>query len=238
MGNLEPALADINKAIDLSPSISKFYFVRARIYESLSRLEPALQDMTTVIRHEPGNAEAYRRRADLSLALSRYDAAVADYTRAIERNVGDAWCYVSRAQAYELAHKYLEARDDFERALQLDPTNVDVLNACAWLLATCPEDRVRSGPQAFAHASRACELTQWKNPALLDTLAAACAERGDFDAAVKWEAKAIGLKRDDAAYARDAQSRLEKYRALEPYRDEPARDSPPAQPTEPVPQSE
>ena len=51
---------------------------------------------------------------------------------------------------------------------------------------------------------------------LLDPLAAACAETGDFDAAVKWEEKAIDLA-PDGVKKDDYRARLELYRAGKPY---------------------
>ena len=65
-------------------------------------------------------------------------------------------------------------------------------------------------------------MTNWKDAALLDTLAAAYAESGDFDAAVKWQKKAMDLLPKDAERDRkDYGSRLELYRAKKPYREMP-----------------
>ena len=53
---------------------------------------------------------------------------------------------------------------------------------------------------------------------MLDTLAAAYAEAGDFDSAVKWETKAIELESDAHEKAEYAE-RLKLYRDKKPYRD-------------------
>ena len=65
-------------------------------------------------------------------------------------------------------------------------------------------------------------MTDWKDADYLDTLAAAYAEAGDFDAAVKWQEKALGLlAKDDEQNRKDFDARLTLYRAKKPYREEP-----------------
>jgi serine/threonine-protein kinase len=77
---------------------------------------------------------------------------------------------------------------------------------------------VRNGERARDCATRACELTEWAIPGFLDTLAAACAECGEFDDAVRWQEKAIDLLDDDETRRADYRSRLERYRAGRPVR--------------------
>ena len=67
------------------------------------------------------------------------------------------------------------------------------------------------------HATKACQLSEWKDIDALDTLAAAYAESGDFADAVKWQTKARDLApANDKA---DLQSRLGLYQAHKPYRE-------------------
>ena len=62
-------------------------------------------------------------------------------------------------------------------------------------------------------------MTDWKYASYLDTLAAAYAEAGDFDAAVKWQEKALELlSKADEGFRKGMDSRLELYRVKQPYR--------------------
>ncbi len=74
------------------------------------------------------------------------------------------------------------------------------------------------GKRAVAAATKACELTEWKAPLMLDTLAAAYAEAGDFERAVKWQTKANELYSDPKEKT-EGERRLKLYQAKQPYRD-------------------
>ena len=58
------------------------------------------------------------------------------------------------------------------------------MNDLAWVLATSPEASLRNGKEAVQLARQAVKLGGGKQPALLDTLAAAYAEAGQFPDAV------------------------------------------------------
>src|SRR5258708_24767678 len=108
---------------------------------------------------------------------------------------------------------------DYEAALRIDAKSATRHNQIAWRLAVSPNDRVRNGKRAVEIATQACELSGWKNGNMLDTLAAAYAETGQFAEAIRWQEKAL----EDAGFARSSgpamRQRLELYRAGKPYRD-------------------
>jgi Flp pilus assembly protein TadD len=119
--------------------------------------------------------------------------------------------------------QYGRALDDYTRAIRLDPKDPRSHDGRGWLYATCPDPRYRDGKRAVASATRACELTGWKNAGMIDSLAAAYAEAGDFGAAARWEAKAIGLLADrNGARHKAFASRLRQYEGGKPYREETA----------------
>ena len=106
---------------------------------------------------------------------------------------------------------------DHLAAHEIDPDDAATLNHLAWLRATCPLDEVRDGAAAVRDATRACELTEYGTPGYLDTLAAAHAESGRFEDAVRWQEKAIKLVAGD--HRADYEARLALYKAGKAYRD-------------------
>ena len=93
-----------------------------------------------------------------------------------------------------------------------------LLNHLAWLRAACPADDIRDAAAAVRDATRANELTGYDRPGYLDTLAAAYAEAGRFEEAVRWQEKAAGLVPPDERPGYEA--RLALYRAGKAYREE------------------
>jgi hypothetical protein len=106
----------------------------------------------------------------------------------------------------------------------------------ARILAASPVAAVRDGKRAVAEATIACQLTHGKDPDCLDALAAACAEAGDFDSAVKWETQAIDLEQERNRHTVDFQKefrmrdRLSLYKRRQPYRVKPDDGDPPRPP--------
>jgi tetratricopeptide (TPR) repeat protein len=126
----------------------------------------------------------------------------------------------------------LEAIDHGRKALQWEsdwPLLAAEANWLARVLATYPDGAIRNGREAVELANKACQITNGRDPQALDTLAAALAETGKFDDAMRIEQRAIDIKQ--AAMAPKAPStmpaleemtkRLKLYESRQPYREEP-----------------
>jgi tetratricopeptide (TPR) repeat protein len=130
--------------------------------------------------------------------------------------------YYNRAENMIIDGRFDGAISDYEEAVRVDPGYAPAFDGLAWLRATCMVAEFRDGVKAVEQATKACELTNFKKTRYIGTLAAAYAETGDFDSAVKWQKKAIDLLTEKQEYlSADFEERLKLYQSGKPYRESP-----------------
>jgi tetratricopeptide (TPR) repeat protein/thiol-disulfide isomerase/thioredoxin len=131
--------------------------------------------------------------------------------------------------SFELANsqiadgKIADAIASLRQTLKLRPDWPIAANNLAWILATCPDASLRDGKEAVAIATNVCKETDYKYASGLSTLAAAHAETGDFDSAMKHVASAIAVatERKQPQHRIDAYfKRQELYQAKKPQFDQ------------------
>ena len=116
--------------------------------------------------------------------------------------------------------RYAEAAAEYERAIQMDPASAHACRGSAWLLATCPDDSVRDAGLAVQRAQMAMRIDGREDSMTIDTLAAAQASGGDFDAATNTLARDRAAPQNEVAAYED---RLLMYQHGKPYRISPLR---------------
>jgi Flp pilus assembly protein TadD len=126
-----------------------------------------------------------------------------------------------------LVNVNIKARDPsgvvqaYWKALQFKPDAPKLLNNLAWILATNPDDKIRDGAKAVELAEKACNLTRYRQPAFIGTLAAAYAEAGRFPDAISAAQQACDIAAAGGMTAVQNKNRelLDLYRASRAYRD-------------------
>ena len=88
----------------------------------------------------------------------------------------------------------------------------------AWILATCPDAKVRNGELAVIAATRACDASGGRDPRCVATLAAAYAESSDFTSALRYQQKAMELLDSKSPDTREYRRALLRYHGKKPYR--------------------
>lgn len=110
---------------------------------------------------------------------------------------------------------YYEALRWFEKGTSQGAVACE--NCLAWLLATCPNDKIRDGKRAVDIAEQV--VARSPSAANVDTLAAAYAEVGRFDRAIATQQEALRmLNNADVARVQDYGRRLDSYRSNIPWR--------------------
>jgi hypothetical protein len=104
--------------------------------------------------------------------------------------------------------------------LRLDPKHISTLNSLAWVLATCPDSKVRDGKRAVALGKQLNDLMKWKVASGLDTLAAGHAEMSDFAEAVRIQKMALDDNKLTPQARTEYQARLKLYEQNKPYRED------------------
>src|SRR4029079_16488304 len=136
------------------------------------------------------------------------------YTELVRLVPDDAVGHAELAQNLLKQKKPALAVSHWREALRLRPEvtmkagNVAWANNLAWILATNPDSKLRSGGEATKLPRQACEAVQYKDPSLLDTLAAALAEVGEYDEAIKISQQQIDLAKGEQKAIADVQARI------------------------------
>lgn len=216
------AVADEDADLDAYARLARL----GRAAEEKHDYATARRNFDVGVQRYPKNAFAYWNRGTFFMARHEYALALQDFDKAVVLHPV-VWTYARwRGSAYAKLGKYDLALADFNKILSFQPFDEltgELLNQRAWIEATCPDARYRNGKRGIADARFAVRFgTSYQKANYLDTLAAAYAEAGDFDAAIKYEEQAIAAQ---TKYYKlfDPDERLAAFRQHRPYRDQPSK---------------
>jgi tetratricopeptide (TPR) repeat protein len=217
------AEADLSNAIRLVPDNIDYLTARAMLYRRLQRPYDEIADLTQALQSHPQNETLLLFRGRAYRLMKDYARAITDFTELI-RLTQAGGAYKERARTYFRDGQYALSLADYKQGAVLGGTVHSDVRPLAWLLATCPDPIYRDGLGAIAEAAKDCEQNGNQNSQLLDTLAAAYAEAGQFDQAVHYQRQAVAVHDDkDPEWQTQLETRLELYAHHQPYREEPKR---------------
>ncbi len=216
-GDYAEACSLLKRVVRKAPTHVEAHELLAAICWKQGMFEQAATSLQQVVALDPDNSEAARRLGEVMLGQGRAAEAIECFDRCLQHCADDAVAHLRLAQAYEATNETRLAVDQYRRALDLRSDCAAAANNLAWLLATQSHLSSNDNQEALRWAQHACELTRFKDPITLDTLAVAQAASGKFQRAAATASMAVALAQQSGAtnLAERISHRRAAYRASE-----------------------
>ncbi|MHC2068623.1 tetratricopeptide repeat protein [Bremerella sp. T1] len=196
------ALQDVERALAADTGNMQALLIRATLYAQEGKFAEAIRDLEALQIRNSENATITLQLATLYQAAKRPRKAVEVYNQVLKLEPENVNAMRGKGDALLSYGKHAEAVETYLNALKIqEDEEGGILNNLAWVMATSTNDNVRDGEKALKYAVEACEATDYSQAHILSTLAAAHAEKGEFDEARKWSKKAVEVAGGDEAAA-------------------------------------
>jgi tetratricopeptide (TPR) repeat protein len=211
------AWSDLDRAAELGSNDVIVPILRGQILLEKKDTKRAHDAFVSALKADPSRHDAYLGLASVYLMRGQAKKAEAILDDAVRGDPNNPEAYGNRATFHLARGDYEKALFNLDEVIRLSPGSARAHNERAWVLATCRVERFRDVASAVESARRACELTSWKTPRYLATLAAAYSESGDFAAAAHNQERALSLLAENAAEKIEYRRLLDRYRAKKPH---------------------
>jgi len=190
-GEPDTAIKHLQEALILYPD---YFEARCNLGNTLvnkGMIHEAIVEYRQALKIKTNQAEVYRSLAKALRKQGKLEEAICHYEKAIWLDPKLAPAQNSLGEIYYQKGDFDKALAYWSEALKINPEQVSVLNNIAWLKAAYKDKNFHEPKTAVQLARKACELTNYKGPALLHTLSVAYAADGRFDEAIKTAEKAL-----------------------------------------------
>jgi tetratricopeptide (TPR) repeat protein len=220
-GERADAAAAFDQVLDLGDNAAALHRDIGQSYMARNMAAEALPHLAAALVGEPDDAELLYNVGIVELAARKPASAVSHLKRSHELNPDDADVCFQLANALHAAGQTKDALIHYRRTLTLRPGWPFATNNLAWILATHPDGSLRDGRESLRLAEVLCQADDRSDPTWLATLAAAYAEVGRFDDAVRTNERAAELAegRGQKALAKRLRDRSAALRVGRPVRE-------------------
>ena len=218
-GDHEEAIEAYQRVLKLEPRHADALANMGVALIGLQRYDEAVKRVQQAIAIDKTHAAAHNTLGLALVSGRKLDEGIEAYRKAMELDPTYVRAYENLLGILVAQRRFGEAVDVLRTALKHMPDHLELANTLAYILATCRSDDVRNGPEALELALRICQETGYRRSYMLDTLAAAHAEVGEFEKAVQAIQRAIDLiSATDPKTAQVFRERRRQYQVGKPLR--------------------
>lgn len=218
--DLAAAVEQYRKVLEIEPDNIPALVNLGTVLGAQGDVDAAIEQYQAVLQLRPNDLSIVSNFAILLLQADRAAAAEEKFRHALELDPSSPGLQLQLGEALAAQGKDAEALQIFRSLYQLQPESLRVKLSLAWLLSTSNDDDIRNGEKAIQLATSACQATSFADAKALDTLAAAYAETGDFDQAIRRaeSARRVASLDGNDELAVQINLRIRDYRKGTPYR--------------------
>lgn len=222
-GHIKEAFAYFQHALQLNPNYPEALDNVGTLLASGGRYDEAVECFRRANHIQPNSFNTLENLASALAATGHFKEAIENYRKAIQADPKHPETFLYLGMTLGQAGRIREAVVAYQTALKLNPDLPGALNNLALIRATSSDDTLRNGPEAVQLAERACQLTHFRQPQFVETLAAAYAEAGRFHEAQATAAAAARLAAAAGLTAQAERDRqwVERFRAGQPFHESP-----------------
>lgn len=222
-GNLDEAIAHYQKALEIRQEYPEAHNNLGLALAGAGKPDDAAAHFQKALEINPAYAAAHNNLGLVLARAGKLDQAIVQYQAALRSNPAYPEAHYNLADALYTRGSVAEALVHWRAVLRAEPNHLVLLNRMARVLAASPEPSVRNGAEAIVLAERAARLSGRREPAILDTLAAAYAAVGRFPEAVETARQALELaaRENQPALVEALKTRIALYEARTPLREIP-----------------
>jgi tetratricopeptide (TPR) repeat protein len=217
-GDLESALGDFDEMIRRNRADARGSALRAEVLRIKGESHAALELATAAADVDPKLALPHDVLGRIYAAEQKLQLADREFGEADRLDPDQIRDALASAHLFVRQRDYRRAEAEFRQVALLFPRSGHAQNALAWFLATTPDRSCRNGSEAIERATAACDFSQWTDAGYIDTLAAAYAETGDFEQAIKRQTEALAKAEPDAQDRKELEKHLIAFKRREPWR--------------------
>jgi len=219
-GKINEAIKEWKRALQLAPDNPDVHYNMGLVMAEQYKYDEAVRHFKAALAAKPDWPETHYNLGCVYYLQGKSEPAVEQCAEALRLRADYLAARIMLARTLVELGKIQPAVEHYYRILQSEPNQVSVLKNLAWILAAAEDVKLRSPVDAVKFAERACELTNYKQPGVMDTLAVAYAAAGRFAEAVETAEKALefALSAGEKDLADEIQERLQLYKAGQPYR--------------------
>jgi tetratricopeptide (TPR) repeat protein len=213
-GKVERAIEEYSRVVEENPRQVDAHYNLGLMLAMKKRFNEAFSHFRVVLELNPNHADAHYHIGGLLYSSGKSELAAEHFRQAVRQRADYTKARTVLAEILTKQDNLKEAVAQYEKVLELEPSNIVVMNTLAWILATTADEDLRDVVRAISLSEKASELTNYKEAAVLDTLAAAYAASGNFEKAITTAGKAVelALAAGNQALAERIKQRIEAYK--------------------------